>query len=141
MNSSAAKILATIILATGLGVANAGQMNLDLNGTAETPPVTTKASGLATLTVDGTGVVSGGIKTTGIDGTAAHIHMGQTGSSGPPIITLKKAGKGQWMVPEGSKLTTEQYEAYKRGNLYINVHSKAHPSGEIRAQLNPAASV
>jgi len=140
MNSSAAKILATIILATGLGVANAGQMNLDLNGTAETPPVTTKASGLATLTVDDTGVVSGGIKTNGIDGTAAHIHMGQTGSSGPPIITLKKAGKDQWMVPEGSKLSTEQYEAYKRGNLYINVHSKAHPSGEIRAQLNPAAS-
>ena len=139
MKSSAAKIVAPIIFVTSLGIAFAGQMSLDQNGTAETPPVMTKASGLATLDVDPTGVVSGGLKTTGIDGTAAHIHMGASGSSGPPIITLERAGKDQWMVPQGAKLSTEQYVAYKKGNLYVNVHSKAHPGGEIRAQLTPSS--
>jgi hypothetical protein len=137
MKNSASIIAATLLLAATLGVTIAGQMNLDLKGTAETPPVTTQASGLATLSVDSTGMVTGGIKTSGIDGTAAHIHMGKTGTSGPPVITLTSAGKDQWKVPEGSKLSTEQYEAYKKGNLYINVHSKDHPSGEIRAQLTP----
>ena len=61
----------------------------------------TKASGMATLNVDDNGMVSGGLKTSGIEGTAAHIHMGAPGASGPPIITLERAGKDQWMVPAG----------------------------------------
>ncbi len=40
-------------------------------------------------------------------------------------------------MPEGSKLTDEQYAAYKAGNLYVNVHSAANKGGEIRAQLKP----
>jgi hypothetical protein len=40
-------------------------------------------------------------------------------------------------VPEGSKLTDEQYAAFKAGNLYVNVHSAEHKGGEIRTQLKP----
>jgi hypothetical protein len=79
--------------------------------------------------------VSGGIKTAGMDGTAAHIHLGKPGASGPPIITLEKAGSDQWMVPQGAKLSVSQYAEFKKGGLYVNVHSKTHPGGEIRAQL------
>jgi hypothetical protein len=32
-------------------------------------------------------------------------------------------------------LTDAQYDAYKAGGLYINVHSSEHKSGEIRGQL------
>ena len=134
---NSALMAAMIVVTASLGVASAGQMSLALNGVAETPPVTTRASALATFNVDPTGVVTGSVKTIGIDGTAAHIHIGATGTSGPPVITLERTGKDQWKVPDGSKLSTEQYEAYKKGNLYVNVHSKAHPSGEIRAQLTP----
>lgn len=37
--------------------------------------------------------------------------------------------------PPGAKLSDEQYERYKAGDLYVNVHSKARPGGGIRAQI------
>ncbi len=128
---------ATLVLAATLGVSEgeAAQQTLKLTGTMETPHVATKATGEATLNVDEMGVVSGGVKTKHINATAAHIHMGDPGVSGPPVITLERAGEDQWIVPQGAKLTAEQLADYKSGKLYINVHSKAHPDGEIRAQL------
>jgi CHRD domain-containing protein len=135
MKNPASVIAATIIWGGALAANAASQQALQLTGAMETPAVTTNASGTATLTVDENGMVSGGIKTTGMEATAAHIHMGAPGASGPPIITLEAAGKDQWMVPQGAKLSVKQLAAYKKGELYINVHSKAHPGGEIRAQL------
>ena len=124
-----------VLGATAFVVAQADQQVLKLTGAAETPAVTTKASGVATLVVKEDGTVTGGVTTTGVEGTAAHIHQGAVGASGPPIITLQRAGTDQWLVPDGSKLTAEQLADFKHGDLYINVHSKAHAGGEIRAQL------
>ncbi len=135
MKYLASLFAATLVWTGTLAVSEAAQQALQLTGASETPAVDTKASGMATLNVDDNGMVSGGLKTKGIEGTAAHIHMGAPGASGPPIITLERAGKDQWMVPEGAKLSVDQLAAYKKGKLYVNVHSKAHPSGEIRAQL------
>ena len=136
-----AVLLAGAVLgSTTFGIAVAGQETLELTGANETPPVTTKANGVATLNVAADGTVSGGVKTAGMEGTAAHIHVGNPGASGPPIITLEKAGADQWMVPQGAKLSTSQYAEFKKGGLYVNVHSKAHPGGEIRAQLAAASN-
>jgi CHRD domain len=77
------------------------------------------------------------LRSIGIDGTVAHIHVGAPGQSGPPIITLIKGSDGKWSVPEGSKLTDDQYASFKAGNLYVNIHSAEHKPGEIRAQLKP----
>ena len=33
------------------------------------------------------------------------------------------------------KPTDAQYESFKAGNLYVNVHSAAYPGGEVRGQL------
>jgi len=38
-------------------------------------------------------------------------------------------------VTDGAKLTEAQYESYKAGKLYVNVHSAANPGGEIRGQI------
>jgi CHRD domain len=134
---SRAVLLAAIALALGSGGALAKDVKVKLTGAEETPPVTTSASGGGTIKVAKDKTVSGSIKTSGVDGLAAHIHVGAPGESGPPIITLTKGADGTWTVPAGSKLTDEQYESFKNGKLYVNVHSAEHKPGEIRGQLKP----
>jgi hypothetical protein len=131
-----ALLAATALALSGIS-ALAKDVKVHLSGAEETPPVTTSASGSGTIKISRDGAVSGSIKATGIDGIAAHIHVGAPGEAGPPIITLDKGADGVWSVPAGSKLTDEQFASFKAGNLYVNVHSAEHKPGEIRAQLKP----
>ena len=130
-------LLAVVALTASSGLAMAKDVKVTLSGAEETPPVTTSASGSGTIKISKDKSVSGTVKTTGIDGTAAHIHLGAPGQSGPPIITLEKTAEGVWSIPAGSKLDDDQYASFKAGNLYVNVHSAEHKPGEIRAQLKP----
>ncbi|MFL6603554.1 MAG: CHRD domain-containing protein [Steroidobacteraceae bacterium] len=127
----------TSILALASAGAFAHDVKVDLTGAEETPPVTTSASGHGTIHIAKDKSVSGTVKTTGIEGTAAHIHVGAKGEAGPPIITFTKGADGAWTVPAGSKLTDGQWADYKAGKLYVNVHSEQHKPGEIRGQLKP----
>jgi hypothetical protein len=130
-------VVAAAALTVGSGAAFAKTVKVSLTGAEETPPVTTSATATGTIKINKDKTVSGTIKTTGIDGTVAHIHVGAPGEAGPPIITLEKTADGVWAVPAGSKLTDDQYASFKAGNLYVNVHSAEHKPGEIRAQLKP----
>jgi hypothetical protein len=112
--------------------------NVKLSGAEQVPPVTTKASGSGTIAVKDDKTVSGSVKTEGVAGTMAHIHMAPAGRNGPVIITLTKSSDGNtWSVPAGAKLTDAQYDAYKASGLYVNVHSAANKGGEVRGQLKP----
>jgi mono/diheme cytochrome c family protein len=109
-----------------------------LSGANEVPAVTTTASGTGVLTLDpANGMIRGFVKTTGITGTAAHIHEGAVGVAGPVIIPLAETpvGSGFWIVPAGQTLTPGQVASFNAGNLYFNVHSTANPGGEIRSQI------
>lgn len=124
-----------LIVATSGGVAlAAGEM---LSGSEEVPPVQTSASGASAIRISDDGAVSGSVDTKGLEGTMAHIHSGEKGKNGPPIITLEKGSDGKWMVPSGAKLTADQQKMHKAGELYVNVHSAMHKGGEVRAQLKP----
>ena len=118
-----------------IGSAWAKDVKVSLTGAEETPPVQTSASGSGMITIGDDKTVAGSVKTTGIEGSAAHIHVGAAGTAGPPIITLTKGADGTWTVPAGSKLTDDQFAKFKSGDLYVNVHSAAHKDGEIRGQL------
>lgn len=119
------------------GVALAEDVKVTLTGGAEVPAVSTQASGSGTITINDDKTVSGGVTTSGIEGTMAHIHMASRGKNGPVIIPLTKSGDQGWAVPAGAKLTDDQYKAFMAGDLYVNVHSAAHKGGEIRGQLKP----
>jgi hypothetical protein len=132
-----AVLLAGVWLLAASCPGHAGDGVVNLTGSEETPPVTTSATGVGSIRVTADRSVTGQIKTTGIEGTAAHIHLGAPGESGPPIITLVKGAKDSWKVPSGAHLTDQQYASFKQGNLYVNVHSADNKAGEIRAQLKP----
>jgi hypothetical protein len=129
--------LAVGLVAGGLPAAYATDVAVKLSGDQEVPATTSSAAGVGTIVIKNDKSVSGSIKTTGIEGTVAHIHLAEPGKNGPPIITLNKTADNTWSVPDGSKLTDDQYKAFKDGNLYVNVHSAEHKGGEIRTQLKP----
>jgi hypothetical protein len=131
-----ARLAAAALLLGALAAvpAQAGDVKVTLSGANEVPPVTTSASGGGTITIGDDGAVSGSVATTGVAGTAAHIHVGGAGKNGPVIVPLTKDGD-TYKAPAGAKLTAEQLASFKAGDLYVNVHSAAHPGGEIRGQL------
>lgn len=106
-----------------------------LQGSQEVPPVNTAASGRGVITIKPDRSVNGSITTTGINATAAHIHEAARGVNGPVIVPLVRTSENVWSVPAGAMLTESQYAAHRAGNLYFNVHSAAHPNGEIRGQI------
>jgi len=120
------------------GTVLAEEMKVMLSGDMEVPPVATTASGNGSIAVNPDMSVSGSIATAGLMATAAHIHVGKTGANGPVAVGLTKDGDNGWKVPDGAKLDATQFQAYKDGALYVNVHSAAHKGGEIRGQLMPA---
>ena len=112
-------------------------VHVDLGGGQEVPPVVVDGTGTGTITVASGGAVSGSVTTRGVAGIAAHIHEGAIGQNGPVIIPLEKTGADTWSVPKGAKLTDAQMAAFKRGDLYVNVHTARHRGGEVRGQIIP----
>jgi hypothetical protein len=128
-------------LAIVLGVfppcASSQEIKVTLSGNQEIPPVTTPASGTAVLTVKPDRSVTGSVTIAGMSVTVAHIHEAAAGANGAIVVPLVKTADNVWSVPPGARLTEAQYESYKAGNLYFNIHSEAHKSGEIRGQIRP----
>jgi hypothetical protein len=127
---------ALLILRKVVGLVNwPSDISALLTGDQETPPVVTSASGVGTISVNPvTKIISGGILTTGIIGTAAHIHDGDPGVPGPIIIPLT-GGPTVWTIPDNTPITDAQLARLLAGGLYYNVHSVAFGGGEIRGQL------
>ncbi len=126
-----------------------------LKGASETPPVSANATGTATFTVSGTSV-NYKITASGLSGnaTAAHIHVGSSTASGPVVLPFpaKAINNG----PDGSVTISGSFTSadvkpqtnptinnlddllaqMRAGNTYVNIHTAAHPAGEIRGQIS-----
>jgi hypothetical protein len=132
----AALIFATAPFGSYSSIAAAADIKVTLAGDQEVPPVKGAGSGTGTIVVGADKSVSGSVTTTGIAGTAAHVHEAAPGKNGPVIIPLTKSGD-TYAVPAGAKLTDAQFASFQAGNLYVNVHTAANPDGELRGQLKP----
>lgn len=66
--------------------------------------------------------------------TAVHLHHAPPDSIGLTVLELQRVGTSA--VWQGSvTLTEEQIRALRFGNFYLDVHTLAYPSGELRGQL------
>lgn len=130
----------TVSLSTASGLAGSQELAntfaATLTGAEETPPTQSTALGSGTLVVDSDNRTAIAIvTTTGIQGTAAHIHEGAPGVAGPVIFPLSETSPGSGIWTSKIALTEAQFNSLQAGNFYFNVHSAAFPNGEIRGQL------
>lgn len=134
-----------LALAGTLTLAQAAPVSFDvpLTGAAQVPPVQTKGSGDAKLTFDpATRVVTWNITFSNLSGpaTMAHFHgPAAAGKNAPVKVWLSKQGSKDVMSPITGEATLSADEAkmFEDGEMYVNVHSKDHPGGEIRGQVVP----
>jgi hypothetical protein len=132
----AALIFAFSPLGSHSSIAAAADIKVTLSGEQEVPPVKSAGAGTGTIIIGADRTVSGSVTSTGIAGTAAHIHEAAPGKNGPVIVPLTKSGD-TYAVPAGAKLTDAQFASFQAGNLYVNIHTAANPGGEVRGQLKP----
>lgn len=129
---------------SGSGPASDGGSTLTIelrfSGDNQVPPVSSDASASGSLSVDrDSGALSGTLSVSGVTLTAAHIHRGAAGISGGVVVGLAQSGSDpdDWQVPSGSQLSADELAELLAGTLYVNLHSAAHPTGELRAQIVP----
>jgi hypothetical protein len=133
-----------------------------LSGTAEVPPVTTPATGNATVDITGSEITYTVNVTNLTNAVVSHIHIAPVGENGPVRMNLCGTGdpvppctEGDGVLATGTNGTTvgsppitfdELVAAIQAGNAYVNVHTDdgvGQPntgagdmaSGEIRGQL------
>jgi hypothetical protein len=133
-------VAAVAALAAGAASAEVKHFTAKLDGASETPPNDSKATGTAWVDLDtASKTMSWKLEYSGLSGpaTMAHFH-------GPAPVG-KAAGvvapfKGEVSSPNkgSASLTDAQIGALESGMLYINVHTAAHPGGEIRGQVTAA---
>lgn len=109
-----------------------------LIGAREVPPVLSAMTGSGTFTLTTTGVqydivISGAGTFSGSTITGAHFHRGAAGVNGPVVHPITVTGThftGTW-----TNLTEQDRNDLINGNIYVNIHTQAHPDGEIRGQV------
>jgi hypothetical protein len=74
---------------------------------------------------------------------AAHLHLGVAGKAGPVVITIcgpctSTVAQGSY---HGSYVAGPAFvKAILHGGMYVNVHTKLNPKGEIRGQIRATAA-
>src|SRR5436190_742844 len=125
---SAMLIVAVCVLGTREGFAVGPPGALTLTGDDEVPAVKTSATG--------SGSIAKGPPTQAMDAATPVMKSPSTTSSGGQDSgSTDTQQRSEWTVPEGTRLSDDQFQSYKAGNMYVNVLSAANPGGEIRAQI------
>ena len=124
------------------------ELNAKLTGQEEVPPVQTEATGTVVFhpSEDSVHFIADASNIQGV--TAGHIHTGNPGENGPPVVTLFKFDSPQNEVDLDDTITADTLEgplqgkqisdlitAMSNGSTYVNIHTEQNPNGEIRGQI------
>ena len=132
-----------LALAGTLSVAQAAPVSFSvpLTGAQEVPAVQTPGTGTAAITYDaGTRVVTWNITFSGLSSTAtmAHFHgPAAAGKNAGVKVAISQKDAKELMSPLTGQATLSADDAkiLEAGEMYVNVHSKNHPGGELRGQV------
>lgn len=153
-------------LAIGAASANAGIMTamFNLSGALEATPNASPAIGIGQIDYDTTddtfdislyvvGIPLANLMGAGANGSPVHIHLAPPGSNGGIVIDLGFLGSfsqsglgielsltdvaagGTFGAIVSDPATVQQ--AFRQGNLYVNIHTTSFPGGEIRGNIPP----
>ena len=129
-------LLGVAVLAlAGVAYAASGPVMIGTTLTAAADHATA-SHGKGTFTGDITGrKLKFTLKFSGLTGpaSAAHIHMGAKGVSGPVVVPL--CGPCKSPLSKTVSLSASVISAIMKGKAYVNVHTAKYPAGEIRGQL------
>ena len=115
-----------------------------LSGAEEVPgPGVEVGVGAALVDITGTKACYDLNATLGEKPTAAHIHEGAKGTSGPVVVDLKptfEPGESAFMAESCVDLAPDVAAKLlaNPAGYYVNVHTPSHPNGAIRGQLDKA---
>jgi hypothetical protein len=119
-------------------------------GAVHPAPVTTAATGSATLNVTRE-YMSYSVSVTGLTGvTEVHLHQGAPGSNGllvaKLLVNTTPSGNVSGVITSGTmtgpdlvdtQLTMSQVaDLLRTGGAYVDIHTSPHPGGELRGQLS-----
>jgi hypothetical protein len=128
-----------------------------LEGNQQSPQVNTTGFGFARITLIDNTTLRFSLTVCDIANvTLAHIHVGASGTNGPPVVPFFDETKYPFSVTHGCALLAagirtpsdlilrpeaginnwnDFVHALLTNNTYVNVHTAANPLGEIRGQL------
>lgn len=111
-----------------------------LSGASEVPPNTSAATGKVEAKLDKkSNVLKWTVTYSGLTGPAkaGHFHgPAMAGSNAGVVVPF--SGSVESPIQGEAKLTEAQVQDLMAGKWYANIHTAAHPGGEIRGQLSPA---
>jgi CHRD domain len=151
-------LFAFVLLVIPFVAAQGAMFHATLSGKEQSPPIDTSAHGTATFVLSKSGKsLRYRLYVADIDSISmAHIHIAPAGTEGPVAVWLYplhppgvvKKGKFTGVLARGiitaaklqgplkGKTIADLVDDIKAGDAYVNVHTTAHPAGEIRGQIH-----
>lgn len=144
-------VLGFVLLAVPSAVRADYYFFVELSGANETPPNDEAGYGAAVVIInDQLTKIKVHASFYGLTGpaSAAHFHVGNPGTAGPVVLPFsnfpavdstskyKTTLKAADFRPGGGLQTFDDaIQAFFEGRMYMNIHTAAHPGGEIRGQV------
>jgi len=130
--------MALSLFAAGAAHAATETFSATLAGASETPPTDSAGAGTVTATLNTTTkTFDYQVVYSGLSGPAmaAHFHgPAAIGAKAPPVVPVKDPANP---IKGEAVLTAGQIADLEAGKWYFNIHTAAHPGGEVRGQVTP----